>query len=572
MQNQRKLGIPIHQDCNSYHYGETVKGFHPQHLLNSKPGHAGHPPRAPVQLIDARHGNSRLQVSGRVKNEREQKRAQKITELIEQLRINMEKGGWKVEMRSKFHTLSSCAQYVKHMMEKMKDKEDAVNRLKTDLEVKQRKLEEDKAVQESRSDRESVTSSLTSSTESSSCLGHQKAKNDKKRKADSSKDSSGNKKLCLGSRQMTSVSTSEDSSEDRGSRGSAGQESFEIDKSVSDITDSNRGSSSNNSGSGSDVLTEQTSRVSADEEERPSSGSVSSDAAVTSDKSSGDCHGEHNHNHKDVVFKTGTRSDRKKNAFKTEKRSDRKRRPEEVNSLERSFDLDYEEVFDKSNIPQLIAATSGKIISYNECFIKATGLRKSEMERMTIFSLVKPDKLSNFFEIVATALRPVEETNSGSEETAKAENYTAMTLPCVEFPAMKKRRAASKRSHRSDPLHVTVTLMTDKDPRMRCFHCVFSNCPGTKGTLGSITPELLSSLFAAPESKSKKNHKHKRARTQKRPLSQPKDADVNKEPMEESKEQQELEKEAKEEPERQEEIKEAPQEMEQQQETGGEPS
>ena len=59
-----------------------------------------------MQLIDARHG-SRPGGSGRVKNEREQKRAQKITELIEQLRINMEIGGWKVEMRSKFHTLSS---------------------------------------------------------------------------------------------------------------------------------------------------------------------------------------------------------------------------------------------------------------------------------------------------------------------------------------------------------------------------------------------------------------------------------------------------------------------------------
>jgi hypothetical protein len=27
--------------------------------------------------------------------------------LIDQLRINMENGGWKVEMRSKFHTLQS---------------------------------------------------------------------------------------------------------------------------------------------------------------------------------------------------------------------------------------------------------------------------------------------------------------------------------------------------------------------------------------------------------------------------------------------------------------------------------
>lgn len=112
MQNQKRLGLPIHNDPNSYHYGETVKGFHPQQLLNQQqlsqmlangqlPSWA---PDAPVQLIDARHGKSRL--SGRLKNEREQKRSQKITELIEQLRLDMEKGGWKVEMRSKFHTLS----------------------------------------------------------------------------------------------------------------------------------------------------------------------------------------------------------------------------------------------------------------------------------------------------------------------------------------------------------------------------------------------------------------------------------------------------------------------------------
>jgi hypothetical protein len=110
MQSQRKLGIPVTHDCNSYHYGETVKGFHPQSLTmdNNNPGCDIQQGAAPVhvQLIDARHGGNR-RGTGRVKNEREQKRAQKITELIEQLRVNMENGGWKVEMRSKFHTLSS---------------------------------------------------------------------------------------------------------------------------------------------------------------------------------------------------------------------------------------------------------------------------------------------------------------------------------------------------------------------------------------------------------------------------------------------------------------------------------
>jgi hypothetical protein len=42
-----------------------------------------------------------------VKNAKEQKRAQQITNLIEQLRVKMEKDGWKIEVNSKFHTLSS---------------------------------------------------------------------------------------------------------------------------------------------------------------------------------------------------------------------------------------------------------------------------------------------------------------------------------------------------------------------------------------------------------------------------------------------------------------------------------
>ena len=42
-----------------------------------------------------------------VKNAKEQKRAKQITNLIEQLRVKMEKDGWKIEVNSKFHTLSS---------------------------------------------------------------------------------------------------------------------------------------------------------------------------------------------------------------------------------------------------------------------------------------------------------------------------------------------------------------------------------------------------------------------------------------------------------------------------------
>jgi hypothetical protein len=108
MNAQRSHGMPAMQDNNAYHYGMAVNGFHPQDHLNP-------PMRAiseggsstsnnTIRLIDGRHGNQGMK---RLKNVKEQKRAQRITDLIEQLREKMEQDGWNVGMKSKFHTLSS---------------------------------------------------------------------------------------------------------------------------------------------------------------------------------------------------------------------------------------------------------------------------------------------------------------------------------------------------------------------------------------------------------------------------------------------------------------------------------
>jgi PAS domain-containing protein len=348
------------------------------------------------------------------------------------------------------------------MVETMKEKEEAVNKLRAELTVKQRNMEEDKAVQESRSDPESVASSLTTSTTGSS-LVNLKTYQHKKRIAES-EDSDHHKK----DRKIniSSVSTNEDSSEDRGSRGPSAQ-SFCIDKTVSSVSSSNNSGSGGSCSGGGRTGQEQPIRVSADEFTQPSSSSISSDAAVASENSSRD-------HHKDVVFNNV-------------KRAGLKRPPEEVASLERSFELDYEEVFDNSNTPQLIAGTSGKIVTWNRCFLKATGLSESDVERMTIFSLVKPNKLANFFEIVAEALRSNDDPSYPSSlrskekprdedtESAKSSNesqpsnepqgrqwnYAAMTLPCIDFPAMKARRAAGNPdTSEIDPLHVTVSANT----------------------------------------------------------------------------------------------------------------
>lgn len=363
------------------------------------------------------------------------------------------------------------------MVKATNEKEETVKKLKAELKVKQQKMEDDNAVQESRSDPESVTSSLTTSTNGSSLsTSNAKADQTKKRKLESN-SSDNHQKRSQRSRVTSSIASTEDSS---GTSGGPSNQSFCIDKtvsSVSDVTDSNRGSSSNTSGSsgsgsgGGSTEQEQAFRVSADETtavgEQPSSSSISSDAAVANETSSREQQIEsRSHDHKDVVFNNDSRSDRK-------------RPPGGAPSGERSSELDYEEVFDNSNVPQLIAGTSGKIVSWNRCFLKATGLPESDVERMTIFSLVNPDKLSNFFELVAEALRcndepshpsslKNQEKSSGEESSNESQkgkgqperqwNYAAMTLPCIDFPAMKKLRK-SNASMDLGPLHVTVSAM-----------------------------------------------------------------------------------------------------------------
>lgn len=86
----------------------SVNGFHPQRSLDEpylyKSLSANRALPDPVPVVDARHSDVG---SKRVKNAKEQKRAHRISELIDQLRVKMEKGGWNVGIKSKFHTLSS---------------------------------------------------------------------------------------------------------------------------------------------------------------------------------------------------------------------------------------------------------------------------------------------------------------------------------------------------------------------------------------------------------------------------------------------------------------------------------
>lgn len=142
---------------------------------------------------------------------------------------------------------------------------------------------------------------------------------------------------------------------------------------------------------------------------------------------------------------------------------------------------------------------------------------------MTIFSIVQADKLSSLFEMTAQALRtnsssPTESSHQNESEcvtttsssgtgtmtdqedpststSSKADNYPSLTVPCISFPESRKRHSSSK-SHHPNPLYMTVALMADEDPRKRCFHGMLTDYPGTGGSIGLTSPELLSMMCA----------------------------------------------------------------------------
>ena len=196
--------------------------------------------------------------------------------------------------------LSSCADYVKHLVKKNKEKEDAIEKAKSDLEAKRRRVEEENAQQQEPSDPESTTSDLT---ESSSTTG----KSSENKRATTAFANNSNKPLVSRDSTVSSSSSSSDNNEKTTPLGRSVAAGSVL--SVSDVTDSNKGSSTAKS-------------------------SLSSDAASgTSD------------GHADVVF----RGDKKRKARPTKK------------AWVSPFVLDYEEVFVKSNVPQLLSTTSGRI-------------------------------------------------------------------------------------------------------------------------------------------------------------------------------------------------------------------
>jgi hypothetical protein len=98
---QQAAGLPLLSAANPFHFGVTVNGFHPQtNMMGALP---------PQMIAVAQHHGvvAAAHNPNGTKNAKEQRRAQKITVLIENLRLKMEKDGWQVGLnRSKLNTLS----------------------------------------------------------------------------------------------------------------------------------------------------------------------------------------------------------------------------------------------------------------------------------------------------------------------------------------------------------------------------------------------------------------------------------------------------------------------------------
>ena len=88
--SQRAAGFPL-LDSNQYHFGVSVNGFHPQSNMG----------------VQSNVGTGKRSHTKGMKNVKEQRRTKQITDLIDDLRLKMEKDGWHVGLnKSKFNTLS----------------------------------------------------------------------------------------------------------------------------------------------------------------------------------------------------------------------------------------------------------------------------------------------------------------------------------------------------------------------------------------------------------------------------------------------------------------------------------
>lgn len=356
-QSQQKHNIPLKVEANDLHYGVPVNGFHPQLNAQENP---------PVQMLDARHCRKQkksMNVPTSERNEREQKRAHKITELIEALRVSMIDGGWNVQIKSKFHTLSTCQDYVRHLVKTNNEMEEKIRRLKQDAELKN--------IQIGASEAESISSFASEAT------------------------------IARKRRTIIRNLTCNDHSKRRK------HTSDDLKNIVSDH-----------------------------DGETNTAAMTDTEATIAS---VGMSNIEKNDN---VPLLIRPESAKEKSLNHTK----------EWNALQH---IRYDDVFMESSIPQLVAATSGRIISWNKALLKIAGVTKNQIRNLTLFSLVELDHLPNLFSLVGKCLK--------NHEKVSDSNVDATNLPCIAFESQPEKRQ----------LFMNVTLVRDQSiGGLQCLHCV----------------------------------------------------------------------------------------------------
>jgi hypothetical protein len=227
-----------------------------------------------------------------------------------------------------------------------KEKEELLAKTKSDLAIRDEKMQEEKVMQDSRSDPESVISSLTAFSTSSSHVQRISTNDSDK---NTYKDKISNCTSEGSSNQINKKQSNDDGSGFSSDTGHKGNDISvnKMSSSVSDMTDSNKGSSDSKDSNNMSVCDLKHSTVSNENcSQKSGEIEVSSTAAVVSGIGSQD----NSHEHADVIVKTGSKIDRK-------------RKHDEKNSLHDDFVLDFKEVFMRSNVPQIVATIAGRIVT-----------------------------------------------------------------------------------------------------------------------------------------------------------------------------------------------------------------
>lgn len=129
---------------------------------------------------------------------------------------------------------------------------------------------------------------------------------------------------------------------------------------------------------------------------------------------------------------------------------------------ETSISSMYSEMFENSKVPQLIVAPGGRIAAWNQEFLNRCGNNKYLQSR-TAFDIVAPNLIPKLYEIFLMALsyNDDQSVEDGKDQDHEVK-YPTLTVPCVPFTT-------------GAPQHyITFSLMYDKDPEKRCFHCILS--------------------------------------------------------------------------------------------------